>query len=232
MSDQSIQEFLNATAQDEQARDAFELENPHVLELNLNGLVWAKLGSMIAYTGKVKFTREGVLEHGVGKALKRALTGEGTSLMKVEGQGRVYLADRGKRVQVLRLEGDTVFVNGNDLLAMENGLEWDVKMMRRVSGMLAGGLFNVRVSGRGLIAITTHYTPLTLRVKPGEPVLTDPNATIAWSGGLTPEITTDVSLKTFIGRGSGESIQLRFEGQGWVVMQPYEEVYVVGAGGQ
>jgi uncharacterized protein (AIM24 family) len=139
MSDRSIQEFLKATAQDEQARDTFELENPHVLELNLSGRVWAKLGSMIAYTGTVKFTREGVLEHGMGKMLKRALTGEGTSLMKVEGRGRVYLADRGKRVQVLRLDGDTVFVNGNDLLAMEDGLEWDVKMMRRVSGMLAGG---------------------------------------------------------------------------------------------
>jgi uncharacterized protein (AIM24 family) len=231
MSDRSIQEFLKATAQDEQARDTFELENPHVLELNLSGRVWAKLGSMIAYTGTVKFTREGVLEHGMGKMLKRALTGEGTSLMKVEGRGRVYLADRGKRVQVLRLDGDTVFVNGNDLLAMEDGLEWDVKMMRRVSGMLAGGLFNIRVSGRGLVAITTHYTPLTLRVKPGEAVLTDPNATIAWSGGLTPEIVTDVSLKTFIGRGSGESIQLRFQGEGWVVMQPYEEVYTAGPAG-
>ena len=182
---------------------------------------------MIAYTGSVKFTREGVLEHGVGKMLKRALTGEGTSLMKVEGNGRVYLADRGKRVQILRLEGDTVFVNGNDLLAMEDGLEWDVKMMRRVAGMMAGGLFNIRVSGRGMIAITTHYTPLTLRVKRGEPVLTDPNATIAWSGSLSPDIVTDISLKTFIGRGSGESIQLKFEGDGWVVLQPYEEIHLV-----
>ena len=46
---------------------------------------------------------------------------------------------------------------------------------------------------------------------------------IAWSGGLTPEIVTDISVKTFFGRGSGESIQLQFEGDGWVVLQPYEE---------
>jgi uncharacterized protein (AIM24 family) len=228
MTQQSVQEFVRATAQDAQARGKFELENPHVLELNLTGKVWAKLGSMIGYTGAVRFTREGVLEHGVGKMLKRVVSGEGSTLMKVEGNGRVYLADRGKRVQVLRLDGDTVFVNGNDLLAMEDGLEWDVKLMRRVSSMVAGGLFNIRVSGRGMIAITTHYHPLTLEVKPGEPVLTDPSATVAWSGGLTPEIVTDITLKTFLGRGSGESIQLRFHGEGWVVLQPFEEVYHEG----
>ena len=78
---------------------------------------------------------------------------------------------------------------------------------------------------RGMIAITTHYDPLALRVEPGKPVFTDPNATVAWSGSLSPGIRTDMSFKTFLGRGSGESIQLQFEGNGWVVLQPYEEVY-------
>jgi uncharacterized protein (AIM24 family) len=56
------------------------------------------------------------------------------------------------------------------------------------------------------------------------PVFTDSIATVAWSGGLTPEIVTDISLGTLLGRGSGESVQLRFAGDGWVVVQPYEEV--------
>lgn len=224
MTERSIEAFVAATAQDETAREAFQLENPYVLELNLDGRVWGKLGSMVAYTGSVKFTREGVMEHGVGKLLKKMVTGEGTTLMKVEGRGRVYLADRGKRVQVLHLTDDTIFVNGNDLLAMEESLDWDITMMRRVSGMLAGGLFNIRLSGTGTVAITTHYTPLTLRVSSGTPVFTDPNATVAWSGSLTPDIHTDISARTLIGRGSGESVQLRFNGDGWVVLQPYEEV--------
>ena len=76
-----------------------------------------------------------------------------------------------------------------------------------------------------MIAITTHYDPLTLIVTPDEPVLTDPNATVAWSGNLTPEFKTDISLKTFFGRGSGESIQMQFKGNGFVVVQPFEEVY-------
>ena len=98
-------------------------------------------------------------------------------------------------------------------------------MMRRMAGLMTGGLFNIRLTGPGMIAITTHYEPLTLQVLPGQPVFTDPNATVAWSGSLSPDIRTDITLGTFLGRGSGESLQLKFEGTGWVVLQPYEEVY-------
>jgi uncharacterized protein (AIM24 family) len=221
----SIADFVERTAQDSAANNPFELENDYLLEINLNGRAWAKAGAMIAYTGQVKFTREGMLEHGVGKALKKMVSGEGTSLMKVEGQGRVYLADKGKKVQVLNLQNETIFVNGNDLLAFESSVDWDIKMMRRMAGLMAGGLFNVRLSGPGMVAITTHFDPLTLQVKPGQTIYTDPNATVAWSGSLTPDFHTDLSFKTFLGRGSGESIQLKFEGSGWVVLQPFEEVY-------
>jgi uncharacterized protein (AIM24 family) len=76
-----------------------------------------------------------------------------------------------------------------------------------------------------MIALTTHYAPLTLRVSSQAPVTTDPNATVAWSGTLSPEFKTDISFKTFLGRGSGESIQVSFQGDGFVVIQPKEEIY-------
>lgn len=98
--------------------------------------------------------------------------------------------------------------------------------MRRIAGMVAGGLFNIRLSGTGMVAITTHYEPLALGVRPDMPVFADPNATVAWSGSLEPEIVTKFTLGTFLGRGSGEAIQLKFQGEGWVVLQPYEEVYL------
>jgi len=55
-------------------------------------------------------------------------------------------------------------------------------------------------------------------------VVTDPNATVAWSGNLAPEIRTDISLRSLIGRGGGEAFQMSFQGDGFVVVQPYEEV--------
>ena len=227
----TIQEFLAATAQRDEARGRFELENPHMLEINLNGQVRAKVGAMIGYVGNVKFTREGMLEHGLGTLLKKAVSGEGMTLMKVEGQGRVYMADKGKKIRILQLQEDTIFINGNDLLAFEETLKWDITLMRRVAGMLAGGLFNIKLRGSGLIAMTTHYEPLTLRVSPNEPIFTDPNATVAWSGSLTPEIVTNITFKTMLGRGSGEAIQMKFQGDGWVVLQPYEEIMMQQSSG-
>ncbi|MCM3767031.1 AIM24 family protein [Neobacillus niacini] len=224
MSRYSMEEFIKQTEQKDKGEGFFELETPRLLEVNLDGLVWAKAGSMVAYHGKIKFEREGILEHGLGTAFKKALTGEGASLMKANGTGKLYLADEGKKIIILNLQNDSIYVNGNDLLAFEPGINWQIKLMKRITGIMAGGLFNVRCEGSGMIAITSHYEPLTLRVTPSQPVITDPNATVAWSGNLQPEFQTDISLKTFLGRGSGESIQMRFEGEGFVVVQPFEEV--------
>ena len=221
----SLDEFVRRSSERDHGQGLFELESERLLEINLDGMAWTKKGSMVAYVGDVKFTREGILEHGIGKFLKKALTGEGTPLTKAEGTGKVYLADAGKKVTILELDDDSIYVNANDVLAFEDGIEHDIKMMRKITGMMAGGLFNMKLSGTGMIAITTHYDPLTLRVRPGQPVCTDPNATVAWSGSLSPGFKTDISLKTFFGRGSGESIQMLFEGDGFVVIQPYEEVY-------
>ena len=144
-----------------------------------------------------------------------------------------YLADQGKEVQILRLQGDALNVNGNDLLAFEDSVGYDITMQRRVAGMAAGGLFSVRVQGSGLVAILSHGKPLTLRVTPNEPIFTDPNATIAWSGNLQPQLRMDSSLRSMIGRGGGETYQMVFQGDGFVVVQPYEEfdAGMLGEGG-
>jgi uncharacterized protein (AIM24 family) len=227
MSKYSLKEFLSNTAQRDETSEVFELENPHLLEVKLQSHVWAKIGTMIAYNGKVAFKRQGLMAKGIGGLLKKAITGEGMALMRMDGEGRVYLADGGKKIQILYLDNETICVNGNDVLALENSLNHDIKMLRSFGSVAAGGLFNVRISGVGHVAITTHYEPLTLLVKPDHPVFTDPHATVAWSGNLTPKIHTDIRFGTFIGRGSGEAFQLKFEGDGWVVMQPYEEKAVV-----
>lgn len=230
MTKYSISQFVESTKQRESRNEFFELETPRILEVNLTDLVWAKMGAMISYTGNIKFERERVLEHGLGKMFKKAFTGEGTALMKAHGNGRLYLADQGKKITIFDLKNESITVNGNDLLAFEPTVEWDIQLMRKMAGVMSGGLFNVTLSGTGKIAITSHYEPLTLLVKPGESVLTDPNATVAWSGNLKPEFRTDISVRTFIGRGSGESIQMEFSGDGFVIVQPFEEGVVTGEG--
>ena len=224
MSRFGLDEFVNRTSQQDLGQGLFEMESERLLEVNLNGSAWMKHGAMVAYRGDVKFVREKILEKGLLTALKKGVTGEGARLTRMEGSGKVYLADAGKKVTILELGGETLFVNGNDVLAFEESINWDVKMLKKAMAMVAGGLFNVKLEGTGLLALTTHYDPLTLLVEPGNPVYTDPNATVAWSGSLTPEFKTDIQLKSLIGRGSGESFQMKFEGTGFVVIQPFEEL--------
>jgi uncharacterized protein (AIM24 family) len=224
MEARTLSQFVEETAQEDKGHGLFELETPRMLEVNLDGEVWTKMGSMISYHGQIKFEREGMMEQGLGNLLKKAVSGEGAYLTRAKGQGKMYLADQGKKILLLRLEGDSFTVNGSDILAFEPQITHDIRMMKRVSAMASGGLFNINMEGTGLVAITSHYEPLTLRVTPDRPLRTDPNATIAWSRGVEPALKTDMSLKTFLGRGSGETFQMEFTGDGFVVMQPFEEV--------
>ena len=39
---------------------------------------------------------------------------------------------------------------------------------------------------------------------------------------MRTNVRSDVSFKTFIGKGSGETFQIAFEGPGWVLIHPSE----------
>lgn len=227
----TLNEFLQSTAQKDRPGQKFQLENSRTLEANLsNESLWIKLGSMVAYRGNLKFEREGMMDHGLGKFIKRAVTGEGTPLTRATGSGILYLADAAKHIMIVNLQNEAIHVNGSDLLAFEPSLTFDVKIIRKIAGMLAGGLFCVHLSGTGMVAMTSHGQPLTLNSSSSDPVMTDPNATVAWSGSMFPELKTDLSFRTFLGRGSGESLQMMFKETGFVIVQPNEEVPYTSSG--
>ncbi|MCO5612094.1 hypothetical protein L7F22_066356 [Adiantum nelumboides] len=90
--------------------------------------VWTKMGTMVAYTGEMKFKREGMMEHGFKHALKIAFTDEGATLVCASCTcpgmpTQLLLADEGKNVVFLRLTGDAVAVNGNNLLHLSPTLQ-------------------------------------------------------------------------------------------------------------
>ncbi len=208
--------------------DVFQRENSKILEVKLNGKVFAKAGSMVSYTGDITFERKEA--GGLQGFLKKAASGEGTVTMEASGQGYLYLADKGKKVQILELgRGEKISVNGNDILAFEEKVNWDIETIGSLAGSASGGLFNVTLEGPGFIAITTHGEPLVLPT----PVTTDPDATVAWSSATSPSMKTDIGIKGFLGMNSGESFQLEFNGeQGFVVIQPFEESQPQSGGNQ
>jgi len=201
--------------------ERFELENSKLLDIDVDGTVIAKVGSMIAYDGELSFTGKSSAEGGLTGMIKSKVSSEGTPVMEVEGQGHVYLADQEKKIQILELDaGESISVNGNDVLAFEDRVDYKISTIGSIGGASAGGLLNVFLTGPGTIAITTHGDPLVLE----PPVRTDPDATVAWSSNLSPSLKADRSLRDSIGQSSGETYQMSFEGtEGFVVVQPYEE---------
>ena len=205
--------------QETQAQEAFALQNSKLLKVSLNQItIQSKLGAMVAYQGDVKFEHA---SSGMGRLIKKAVTGESVSLMKMAGSGEVFLAVQAQDVHLLRIDNDTLHVNGNNILAFDAGIDWDIKKVEGASGMLAGGLFNVSLTGTGQIAVITDGPPVLLRTG-GAPTFCDPQAAVVWSSGVKTKVKTDVNFKTLTGRGSGESVQLGMEGDGWVLVQPSE----------
>ena len=204
-----------------QSTDAFALQNSKLLKVSLNQVtVQSKIGSMVAYQGDVTFEHAG--SGGMGRMLKKAVSGEGTSLMKIEGTGEVFLADTAMDIHLIYLENDTITVNGPNLLAFDAGIDWDIHRLKGgAAGAMAGGLFNMELSGTGLVAILSDGPPVLLNVA-SAPTYADAQAAITWSSGVTVGLRTDFKMKNLIGRGSGETIQMAFGGQGWVLVQPSE----------
>ena len=207
--------------QETASQDAFALQNSKLLKVRLDQVtVQAKLGAMVAYQGDVRFEHAG--SGGVSRFIKKAVTGEGTQLMKIEGTGEVFLADQAQDVHLIYLENDQITCNGRNVLAFDAGIDWDIKKVEGgIAGSLAGGLFNMSLGGTGWVAVVSDGPPVLLNT--GEtPTFADPQAAITWSSGITTSVKTDVNLKTLIGRGSGESLQIAFQGAGWVLVQPSE----------
>src|SRR3954453_11561465 len=110
-----------ATFREVESPDAFSLQNSKLLKVELNQVtIQAKAGSMVAYQGDVKFEHAG--SGGLGRMLKKAMTGEGTRLMKISGTGEVFLADQAQDVHLIYLEDDLITVNGPNLLAFDSGI--------------------------------------------------------------------------------------------------------------
>ena len=212
MSETNLEQFREVTP-----AGRFTLQNSSLLKVRLdNDRVQAKLGSMVAYQGDIRFEHQG---GGLGRFFKKAVTGEGVKLMAATGVGDLFLAQDARKIMVLDLNNDRMTVNGDSILAFEGEVDWDVRRVEG-AGRLAGGLFNVVLEGIGKVALTSHGEPVLLDTS--TPTFADPDSAIAWSGGVRTSVRSDISFKTFMGRGSGETFQIAFEGPGWVLVQSSE----------
>jgi uncharacterized protein (AIM24 family) len=198
--------------------ERMSLQNPQLLKVELDGEVLARQGAMVAYQGEIEFAFEGA--GGMKRLLKKALTGEGVPLMRCRGKGDLFLAHHAYELYLIDLDGESLTVNGANVVAFEPGLTWDI---RKVEGatVLSGDVFNMVFTGSGRIALSAWGTPVVLDASQA-PTYVDLQSAIAWSSSLRTRLVRTAGAGALVGRGSGEAFQLAFDGQGLVVIQASE----------
>ncbi|MFC4493812.1 AIM24 family protein [Streptomyces ovatisporus] len=194
--------------------------------------MFSQRGAMIAYKGDVRFTPN--MQGGQGGLMNmigRRVANEATPLMTVEGQGTVMFGHGGHHVEVINLDGDTLCVEADRLLAFDGTLEQgtlflgsDGGVMGMVRGQVSGqGLFTTTLKGKGAVAVMAHGGIIQLPVTPAGPVHVDPQAYVAHHGDVRNKLSTALGWRDMVGRGSGEAFQLELSGNGVVFVQASEE---------
>ncbi|MDK1474879.1 AIM24 family protein [Streptomyces sp. 549] len=207
----------------------FRLQGSKVLAVDLTGdTVRAKNGSMIAYEGQMAFKKLTGGGDGLRGMVTRRLTGETMAVMEVKGSGTCYLADEARDISMVTLQNDTLHVESSNLLCTEGGLRTGTTFTGLRGASQGNGLFTTTVEGSGQAALLSEGPAIVLRVTEQTPLQVDPGAYVAHTGRLRQELQSGVNFRTFIGEGSGEAFQIRFEGDGLVYLQPSERNTVGG----
>lgn len=194
-------------------------QNSKSIKYTVNGECYARQGAMIAFRGNLQFDKQG---QGVGNFLKRAATGEGLALMVARGQGEAWFAHEAASCFIVDFAaGDSLTVNGRNVLCFDASLNYEIKMVKG-AGMTGGGLFNCLFTGQGKLAVMCEGAPLVIPVSPQAPVFVDTDAVVGWSAQLSTSLNRSQSFGSMIRGGSGEAVQLKLEGEGFVIVRPSE----------
>lgn len=195
------------------------LQNSKSIKYTVNGECYARQGAMIAFRGNLQFERKG---QGVGTYLKRRISGEGLPLMAVRGQGEAWFAHEAANCFVVRLDqGDSLTINGHNVLCFDATLSYDIRMLKG-AGMAGGGLWNCVFTGHGQLGVICEGDPVVIPVSPQWPVFVDTDAVVGWSAQLNTSFHRSQSVGSMLRGGSGEAVQLRLDGNGFVIVRPSE----------
>lgn len=191
----------------EGASRTFTLHENGFLEINFARSVHVKRGTVSSYSGNLKFIAESGL-----------LGTTAQTLVKAVGQGKIFVYEKGRKTFLLDLNDEFIYVEGRNLLALEDSLTYRVEPIYDASYQRK--IDTVKIFGKGSLAISTSIEPLTLRVTREYPLSISSNALVAWTGNLIPTVVDDESLRSvMIENVDAGGFKIRFEGDGVVVSE-------------
>src|SRR3954451_20536684 len=190
----------------EGASKTFTLHENGFLEINFGRSVHVKRGTVSSYSGNLKFVAESGL-----------LGTTAQTLVKAVGQGKIFVYEKGRKTFLLDLNEEFIYVEGSNLLALEDTLTYRVEPI--YDGTYQRKIDTVKIFGKGSLAISTHIEPLTLRVTREYPLSISSNALVAWTGNVIPTVMDDKSLENVMIEQESTGFKIRFEGEGVVVSE-------------
>jgi len=191
----------------EGASKTFALHENGFLEINFARNVHVKRGTVSSYSGNLKFVAESGL-----------LGTTAQTLVKAVGQGKIFVYEKGRKTFLLDLNDEFIYVEGRNLLGLEDSLTYRVEPI--YDGSYQRKIDTVKIFGKGSLAISTSIEPLTLRVTKEYPLSISSNALVAWTGNLIPTVVDDQSLEHVMIETEGVAgFKIRFEGDGVVVSE-------------
>jgi len=191
----------------EGASRTFVLHENGFLEINFANSVYVKKGTVSSYSGNLKFAAESGL-----------LGTTAQTLVKAAGQGKIFIYEKGRKAFLLDLSEEFVYVEGSNLLALEETLTYRVEPI--YDSAYQRKIDTLKIFGKGSLAISTDIEPLTLRVTPDLPLSISSTALVAWTGNLMSTVVDDKSLENIMIESAGDAgFKIRFEGDGVVVSE-------------
>ncbi len=224
----------------------FSKVNSKVVSVNLAqaGPIVARRGAMLFYSGQVSFAPHQVPGAGgapgaLGGMVGSMMRGEHERTMIAQGTGEVHYGYKGLAVHVVDLpQGGQVTAEMSRVLAYTSGMQAAIvstqsqqggggglrgALRGAAAGALTGnGMFTTQLQGVGSVVLLAHGELIEIPVGAG-PVVVDPQAFVGTVGNVQTQLSSAMSWRDAVGRGSGEVMQLQCTGQGVVLVQASEE---------
>jgi uncharacterized protein (AIM24 family) len=190
-----------------EARPLFKVRPEGGLEIASRGTVFVRKGCVAWYSGRMRFSPEAAFR--------------GTSLepmLRTTGLGTLLINDPGRRAYRRDLSGQTLYVEGSRLLALDHGLTFrleaihDFRRNRRVDVL--------RVQGRGSVIFSVGGPVLAHEVTANYPLSISSRDLVAWSGELVASVLDDEFLEEVMQPDVSSPPKIRFEGEGTVLTEP------------
>jgi uncharacterized protein (AIM24 family) len=139
-------------------------------------------------------------------------------MLRATGLGTLLVNAAGRRAYRRDLTGQTLYVEGSRLLALDHGLTFrldaihDFRRSRRVDIL--------NVGGKGSVVFSVGGPVLAHEVSAQYPLSISSRDLVAWSGELVASVLDDEFLEEVMQPDLASPPKIRFEGEGVVLTEP------------